>query len=271
MNYLDQFPAGWDTVENCDFDDLGDLAWHRGFFALDPEHRTWRRNFQEMRLRDIALFSIGDLSGKSILDVGCGEGLYAFTFAQLGAKFVAGQDLSPSSISRGLNLAKRRGISLDLVVGDCNKLQFSDNTFDAVFSGDFFEHISHATKALVLAEIWRVLKPGGTLTIKTPNLAYLKLSCNLKRLATMLSFGDPRGIHIAHTHNNPDNEHHGLISIAHLKQIVKNCMFHEPKIVKFPLYRRRIPKCVAEWLCDFPIFNETIIMTMRKPIFLSLY
>jgi SAM-dependent methyltransferase len=53
--------------------------------------------------------------------------------------------------------------------------RFDDNTFDLVYSGQTFEHVPEEVGDTVLAEVLRVLKPGGHLALDTPNGAACRL------------------------------------------------------------------------------------------------
>ena len=117
----------------------------------------------------------------SVLDVGCGSGEYMLTVAKMGAH-VFGQDLGRTQVNAANNRLKKHQASGRAFVGDAQKLSFESNYFDIVYSTDFFEHICLETKQKVISEIYRVLKPGGHLVIKTPNLQYLKLIININDL-----------------------------------------------------------------------------------------
>lgn len=51
----------------------------------------------------------------------------------------------------------------------CQELPFGDSTFEHVFSEDFLEHLPPEKRVHVINEIWRVLKPGGTMEHYVPN------------------------------------------------------------------------------------------------------
>ena len=132
---------------------------------------------KSLRLRDISVFSLGEIENKKILDIGCGYGLYSLTFLKLGAKEVCGQDILEDVIKINAEKCNREGFdNFTGKVGDCANLQFEESTFDLIFSGDVFEHITDIQKQDFINEAFRVLKPGGFFTIKTPNLNYLKLT-----------------------------------------------------------------------------------------------
>lgn len=264
---------GWNKTEVLKREKLDKYSWFQGFFTKDfGNHELYKRDFEEMRLRDISLFTLGNIEGKKILDIGCGSGLYTLTFLKLGAKYVAGQDISQEAVDIAINFCEKDGFTnFDIVTGDCENLLFEADSFDIAFSGDVFEHITDNQKKRFISEIYRVLKPGGLLTIKTPNRKYLKMSILFKRLIALIKMQDPFKIHIAHTKNNPDNEHHGLTTHKRLAQIFEETMFHSPVITWQELNRKIIPRWIAKKFKKSKYFNQHIIMTVRKPIFYGIY
>lgn len=262
----------WKSKEYCKKEDLSNHYWEQGFFHFNfGENHTYKRDFEEIRLRDLALFTLGSIKGKTILDIGCGDGLYSVTFLKLGAEKVCGQDLSENYIKDAIRKSIELGyINFTGKVGDCSNLQFEDNSFDIIFSGDVFEHITDELKLKFIQEAYRVLKPGGIFTVKTPNKSYLKFSNFLHRIKAVTRFKNPFNIHIAHTKNNPDNEHHGLINHKNLENIFLNTMFHYPITTKAEL-NKGMPKGLSKFLSKYNVFNQHIIMTVTKPYFYELY
>ena len=265
--------SGWGKYETKKNDELNENSWFEGFFA--ESHDGWDgitrvRNFHELRQRDLMLFSLGNINGKKVLDVGCGSAEYLTIVGKMGAEFVGGQDIGEENIKDGRSRLKECGINSKLVVGDAINLDFPDNYFDSAFSSDFFEHISLEKKEKVIAEVFRVLKPGGVFTIKTPNLTYLKVIIYIKRFINILTARSPF-IYIAHTKNNPDNQHHGLTTFAELESLLEGNFFHTPKIIFVPLVRKRLPKVVSRLLFRKKIFTESIIITTRKALFYGYY
>ena len=265
---------GWlKTEKNTEINSVSE-AWLKGYFTDSHygwDGKTWIRNFTELRTRDLALNALGDVSLKKILDVGCGDGTYAFVLSKLGA-LVSGQDLDFTQIQTANERVYGNSNELkgQFICADAKNLMFASNSFDAVFSADFFEHIDLNTKRHVIKEIYRVLKPGGILVIKTPNLDYLKLSINLKRFFSLLKGKSP-WIYIAHTNNNPDNEHHGLTNYKEMREELEAAFFHTPIFIRQHLTRKGITPKISDLMFKSHInsLNEHLIISTRKSIFVG--
>jgi SAM-dependent methyltransferase len=96
-------------------------------------------------------------SGTRILDVGCGEGLLVEEYRARGVE-ISGLDLNYESP------AVRRG--------DITQLPFEAGSFDIVLALDVIEHLNFADQDQAIAEIERILKPGGQFLVTVPNLAH---------------------------------------------------------------------------------------------------
>ena len=110
--------------------------------------------------RPAMLALAGDVAGRRILDVGCGSGPLFAALRDRGA-IVTGFDKSAGMIE----LARRRlGDDADLQVADLGRpLPFPDNTFDDVTASLVLHYLEDWGPAL--AELRRVLKPGGRLVV----------------------------------------------------------------------------------------------------------
>jgi len=106
----------------------------------------------------------GVKSGQRVLDVACGTGVVAVTAARLGAS-VTGLDLTPELLERARENASIAGVSIDWHEGDVEALPFEDRRFDVVLSQ--FGHIFAPRPDVALAEMLRVLEPGGTIAFST--------------------------------------------------------------------------------------------------------
>ena len=103
-------------------------------------------------------------AGDRVLDVGCGTGVVAITAARLGAKAV-GLDLTPELLDRARENARISQVAVEFHEGDAERLPFDDGCFDAVLSQ--FGHIFAPRPEIAVAEMLRVLKPGGTIAFAT--------------------------------------------------------------------------------------------------------
>jgi ubiquinone/menaquinone biosynthesis C-methylase UbiE len=101
---------------------------------------------------------------RRVLDVGCGTGAFA---AQVLERFpatqVLGLDLSAGMLQKAEVRCRAAAGRLHLVRGDSEQLPFADDTFDVVTCTHSFHHYPHQER--VLAEMHRVLRPGGRLLI----------------------------------------------------------------------------------------------------------
>lgn len=123
-----------------------------------PREVFWKRELDRLGMK----------KNQRVLDVGCGQGLFlARMSGAYGVKGV-GIDVSRESIKHANEKYADRNISFN--AANSTKIPFNKETFNYVVSFDVLEHITDQDKAV--AEMMRVLKPGGKLLIYTLSKNY---------------------------------------------------------------------------------------------------
>jgi 2-polyprenyl-6-hydroxyphenyl methylase/3-demethylubiquinone-9 3-methyltransferase len=132
-----------------------------------------------------------DWRGKAVLDLGCAGGFMAEAIDDRGAD-VAGIDPAKDAIDAArANAAKaKRSIRYDTGMGEA--LPYADGAFDAVVCVDVLEHVSDLHK--VLAEVARVLQPGGLFLFDTINRNPISRFATITMAEDMLGLL-PKGTH----------------------------------------------------------------------------
>jgi 2-polyprenyl-3-methyl-5-hydroxy-6-metoxy-1,4-benzoquinol methylase len=128
--------------------------------------------------------------GARVLDVGCGEGLFAAELVRAGASVVA-IDVAEEPLRRARLL--HPGLDLRLVDGE-GGWPLEDSSFDVVWAGEVIEHV--ADTAAWLSEIRRVLRSGGTLLASTPAHGRMRLLGLALSGRAFAAHFDPRGDHL---------------------------------------------------------------------------
>ena len=114
---------------------------------------------------NIALSQVEDCKGKTILDVGCGDGAFSYLLSCQTGAFVIGIDPSDGAI----NFAKdktRHIRNIDFIKASAYYLPLKRGSVDYVIASDVIEHVREPQK--MLAEIKRVFNERGKVIITTP-------------------------------------------------------------------------------------------------------
>jgi ubiquinone/menaquinone biosynthesis C-methylase UbiE len=140
-------------------------GWRYDLMGWFVDIVLFRCQWRELRQKTINLARIQP--GEQVLDVGCGTGTLALEATRrVGTTgCVVGIDPSQQQIGRACSKAARRKLPVEFQIGVIEKLPFPDQTFDVVLSTLMMHHLPAPLKRQGLAEIARVLKPGGRLVI----------------------------------------------------------------------------------------------------------
>ncbi|MCA9873243.1 MAG: class I SAM-dependent methyltransferase, partial [Anaerolineales bacterium] len=124
-------------------------------FGLD----LGQHGFADVEQLDLLRQVTGLQAGQAVLDVGCGQGLIAEYLADLSGARVTGLDLNSQAIAQAQQRTAVKADRLAFQVGDINRLELPDSTFDVILGIDslyFSEDYAATIRALRAA-----LRPGG--------------------------------------------------------------------------------------------------------------
>ena len=173
MSFMKLLAQSWrwrNSVESCDYD-------ARAYDSLNLPQRYWQRTRYKL------ITDYGDRNGK-VLDLGCGS---SRIFESL-----------PLAVGVDVNMKKlryRRPLGKPLICASVNHVPMKSESFDQVICAEVIEHIPEDEG--VFRELHRVLKPGGTLVLGTPD--YSRWQWNLVEwLYGKLMLGGYADEHITH-------------------------------------------------------------------------
>ena len=139
--------------------------WLAPLMTLGSEHRLHRQVVARLALDRPA----------AVLDIGCGTGtltrqIYDALPAEAPRR-VCGVDAAEAMIAVAQKKAGARP-GLEFAAALAEELPYPDGSFDRVLSTFFFHHLNYELKVKALAEIWRVLRPGGQAAILDVDVPY---------------------------------------------------------------------------------------------------
>jgi ubiquinone/menaquinone biosynthesis C-methylase UbiE len=104
--------------------------------------------------------------GQRVLDIGCGTGSGAVLIKQLHPRAeVVGLDPDPKALARARRKAERAGVAVRFDQGFSDELPYPAASFDRVISSFMLHHLTTDEKRCTLAQVRRVLAPGGSLHV----------------------------------------------------------------------------------------------------------
>jgi SAM-dependent methyltransferase len=133
---------------------LGFCIYNWGFeFLGGRKHEAFRQRTVELAALD---------GSEALLDAGCGTGLTLLRIAEQHRTCeLHGLDLSARMIDVAREDAAQQGLEIDLRTGSITGLPYGSAAFDVVLTNIMFHHLDLGEKRQAVAEIARVLRPGG--------------------------------------------------------------------------------------------------------------
>ncbi|MBN2027710.1 MAG: class I SAM-dependent methyltransferase [Actinobacteria bacterium] len=129
---------------------------------------------REKTFKRALIAQAGLAQGQRVLDLGCGTCTLTLMILEAYPGLdMTGLDADERVLSIAAKKAAKRGIELQLDLGMSYDMPYEDASFDRVVSSYLFHHLTPENKRMTLAEVMRVLKPGGELHVadwgKPPN------------------------------------------------------------------------------------------------------
>ena len=119
----------------------------------------------DIKWRNKVVEIIGESNPKKILDIATGTGDLAISLTKTNAEKIIGLDISEGMLNVGKQKIEKLQLTnqIEMVLGDSEKIPFSDNSFDAITVAFGVRNFEDLEKGL--SEIYRVLKPNGTFVV----------------------------------------------------------------------------------------------------------
>jgi ubiquinone/menaquinone biosynthesis C-methylase UbiE len=130
-----------------------DVVWTEYLPEYEASEKHWK-----------IFYSDEEVEGKSVLDAGCGTGIFSIIFANNGAGHVTGIDISEGSLRTARGLKEKFNLdNSEFQQQDMLALPFPDESFDIVWAWGTVHHTTDPFRAI--GELIRVLKPSGTMLL----------------------------------------------------------------------------------------------------------
>jgi SAM-dependent methyltransferase len=140
--------------------DLWSKAYQSGMTMWQPQESIVMFSARFLKRReDVTRWTV-KREVRRVLDLGCGNGSNARFFAQQGYE-AHGIDISAAAVKLGRAWFAEEGLDGDLRVGSCLDLPYSDGFMDVVVSHGVLDHLMPSDGRRAMAEVHRVLRPGG--------------------------------------------------------------------------------------------------------------
>ncbi|MHA2271835.1 MAG: class I SAM-dependent methyltransferase [Candidatus Hodarchaeales archaeon] len=144
------------------------MDWKELKLMNSPFKALMQRYFEFVIFKRFLKFNNLDLSGKAILEAGCGSG---YGLELISKQFHPSDLVGFDILADQVDIARKRNTLANLFVGDVRNINLQSESFDVVFAFTVFHHVEGWRKAL--GEVNRVLKVNGLLLVNELNKRFL--------------------------------------------------------------------------------------------------
>jgi glycosyltransferase involved in cell wall biosynthesis/ubiquinone/menaquinone biosynthesis C-methylase UbiE len=262
--YKDEVQRQWDN----------DPAGSHYVDDVERHSLAWFLEVERYRYRDYApwmreVMEFDRHAGERVLEIGAGIGTDLAQFAKGGA-LVTDLDLSSGHLALAKENFTLRGLSGEFVLHDAEELPFETGTFDLVYSNGVLHHTPNTSAAV--AEIFRVLKPGGRVIVMVYAETSLHYWRNLvweiglkERQVLTRSMGDIMSAVVERSDNAAARPLVKVYTKRRLRDMF--AQFSDIDIVRRQMVHSEVPK----WLARVPVamlgrvMGWNLIVKARKP------
>ncbi|MFH1770971.1 MAG: class I SAM-dependent methyltransferase [archaeon] len=212
--------------------------------------KTWKYYpFYVVKMEFIKKYLSKVPKNKTILDVGCGEGVLVNEFKSKGYN-IKGLDYNYSS--------------KNVLKGDITNMKLKDNTYDLIMALDVLEHLSFADQELAVKEMKRIIKKSGRILLTIPNLSHFASRFTFLFLGKLLRTSEIE----RHIGDRPISEYLDLFRKRGLKVTMKKGQFPTYPISSalsytFPGKTVWLHRLVNKFVI-FPNWCFTVIVELKK-------
>lgn len=206
---------------------------------------------------EYAFHLLGDVRGKTVLDLGCGTGENSIVLLRKGAR-VIGVDISPDLVAIAQERLRGASPEASIAVGDAYNSGLPDESVDVVFCVALIHHLDIK---LVRDEMWRILRPGGAVILKEP----IRLSELYERVRSLLPARDDISEYehpLTRTELAMMAEHFGVEGMRYFR------LPFVPLVFRLPPSRRKAAWNASDWMIRrFPFverYATCVVTRLRK-------
>lgn len=223
---------------------------------IDPRVVERYRSPGKRYPKEYCINLLGDLRGKRILDVGCGEGEDAVLLAKLGAT-VTGFDVSPGAIQVAQRRAEIDGVSdrVSFICAPLSEAQLPRNTFDVIWFDNILHHVLDELH-FVMRKILVSAKSGADLICIEP--------VNLNKTLRKIRFLVP--VHTEVTPGERPLEKHDLAIINDMVQVRRRHFLFLGRLIRFILtgYRYESATWFRRRLADVMVATDRVVLSLPR-------